>query len=92
MGKSIIIGITNTKGGEPRKVYHPKTSILTRTVFDCIETSGETRRDQDRGRIRDAFMAENGLDRVMFEKKCAGGAGYREWRKFAAEHGLNLPA
>ena len=92
MGKSILTGVMNTKGDEPKPVQRHRNSILTRTAFDCIERSGETRRDQERGRIRNAFIESKGIDRPTFESKHSRGAGYKEWRAFAAEHGLNLPA
>lgn len=92
MGKSIISGIMNTKGDEPNQPHRQRRSILSRSTYDCMERTGETRRDQDRGRIRDAFMEFKGIDRPTFESKHSRGAGYKEWRAFAAEHGLNLPA
>lgn len=90
MGRSVI----NTKGDEPRPAQRHKKSILSRTAFDCVTTEmrGETRRDKERGRIRDAFMANKGIDRPTFESKHSRGTGYKEWRAFAAKHGLDLPA
>lgn len=87
------LGGANSSGQTPKRpAEHKHGYFSSKGVSVPLERSGETRRDQDRGRIRDAFMVFKGIDRPTFESKHSHGAGYKEWRAYAAECGLNLPA
>ena len=85
-----------TNGSEVSKGNRFKTPTRTPQVriatASPIERGGETHRERTRVRVRDAFMASEGVDRSTFEKKYGDGAGYKKWRAFAEQNGLHLPA
>lgn len=82
--------IENTNGTErPRGGAHVRT---LRILSAPVEKYGEAKRDRLMVTVRDGFMSEKNLDRDAFDSLCSTNRGYKEYRKYAASRGLQLPA